>query len=285
MRKILAFCLFVPSFSLASFFPAISWTSQGAQPTTSTSTILAPTSVTTVTPGTGTFTVNGSGVTQPISSVGTNIMTVTPGTGTYTVSGTVTSNAGTGNFQTYTTNLTTVTFSGVGAQPFTSTYTVITTTYTLTFNTNEEGVVSSITLPSPKADASTGTVTIDSSGRTITADIPFELISTTASANMSAGTTEIVLISSATMPKRTLLCGCIFMNNSATNTGFTLYQSTSSVATNPFYVIGAPANYVPSGIRTDCGHPFFASAQGGAITIKPSASATSTLMNCQYFQK
>lgn len=146
-----------------------------------------------------------------------------------------------------------------------------------------QGIISSTTLPSPLASVSTTTILLDSVGRTISADIPFEIISTTSSTNAAAVLTEQIIVSSATAPKRTRMCGCIFMNSSATNTGFTIYQSSSNIA-NSFYPIGAPANYVPSGIRTDCGHPFFVSAQGGQITMKADATATSVKMNCQYVQ-
>lgn len=184
-----------------------------------------------------------------------------------TNSPTVTANAGTGTMNTYTTNMTSVTFNGT-AQPIIG-----------------EALVSSMTLRSVLTDATTASILVDWLGRLITADIPVQVITTTSSQNASPGTAEYILISSATAPARTYMCGCIFMNNSATNTGFTLYQSTSSNAANAFYPIGAPANYVPTGIRPDCGHPFFWSVQGGEITIKPSATATSTLMNCTYFQK
>ncbi len=197
---------------------------------------------------------------------------------------------------TYTTNLATITFNGI-TQPvtLTSTFVYVTNPATVTFSgqgaqpivsTSVIGMalVSSITLPSPLTDATTSSVLIDSIRRQIVADVPVEVISTTASATASSVATEYVLISSAPATQRTIMCGCVFQSTQVA-TGYTIYQSTSAKATNPFYSMQVPTT-VGFNNRTDCGHPFFWSAQGGAITIKPNnVVAGSSWMTCQYIQK
>jgi hypothetical protein len=146
------------------------------------------------------------------------------------------------------------------------------------------GEASSTTIPSPVADNSIDEIMLDAQGRIVTSDISWELTTSTwSTTEAQQASNDLVLVSSATAPKRTFLCGCSFKNNSATNTAFTIYQS-SSAATNPFYPIPVPAN---SGwaIRSDCGHPFFASIAGGELTIKPDAVATSVSMWCNYIQR
>ena len=149
-------------------------------------------------------------------------------------------------------------------------------------------VVSSVTLPSTLTQGTTQAQMIDSLGRPVVADIPWEIQKTTYNFNIAPDTVEHVFISSAAAGLRTRMCGCIFMNNSATNTGFTIYVTTSNSVLEGFtaaYPIGTPANYLPAGVRSDCGHPFLVGAIGGQMTIKASAAAVAGVTaECSYLQ-
>lgn len=213
-----------------------------------------------------------NGIAQPVTSTYTTVVStgipVVNGGSTFNaiVTGSTVGVVGVGNFN--------VTGSTIGIISPAGTYLL----------TAEEAVVSSTALSGVQTQGSSMTIRVDSIGRTITADIPAAVIVSTYSANIAPGTTEVILVSSPTAPNRTYLCGCIFMNTSATNTGATIYQTNSNIAANPFFPIGIPANYVPSGVRNDCGHPFFWGDPGEQLTIKPSATAASVSMNCTYFQ-
>jgi hypothetical protein len=247
-----------------------------------------------VTPGTGNWIVTGSTV-GVISAATLNVYATNPSTITHAgVGQQVTSTS------TYIVNPSTVTFNGVGQQvTSTSTYVVNVTTVSVQQSTMavvnagapvfvaNQGIVSSTTLRSIQTNGSTTTVVVDSVGRLITSDIPVAVIVTSANANAASANyliNEPILVSSPTNPTRTYLCGCNFMNTSATNVGFTIYQGSSTIVGTPFFPVGAAANLSNAGIRTDCGHPFFWGVPGGQLTIKPSVNAATVSMNCQYFQ-
>lgn len=259
-----------------TFFPALSTVTFNAigQPVTSSYTIVSttyPISVSATFSPVGTTTTTFNAIGQPVTSTYTVVSTTYPMNVSVVQSTVGVVNAGQ-NLNVSVQNVSTITFNAIG-QPVTSTSSFIV------------GLVSSTTLPSPLSNGTTNGILVDSTRRIITADVPFEVILTTFNVAAAPDTTERILVSSATAPQRTLLCGCIFENTSATNTGFIIYQSTSGLASNPFYPVGVPASYVPAGVRTDCGHPVFASVPGGQLTIKPEAAASSVRMNCQYLQK
>lgn len=173
-------------------------------------------------------------------------------------------------------NIATVTHNGV-PQPIFSTMTV------------PAGVlVSSTSFLQAFTQGTTVAMMADSQGRLITADIPDEIKISTYNAALGGDTVEHVLISSATGSQRIRMCGCMLMNASATNTGYTIYASTSNnisrVAGARAFPIGSPANYIPSGVRADCGRPFFVGDQGGQITYKASATQTAAL-TCTYYSQ
>lgn len=150
-------------------------------------------------------------------------------------------------------------------------------------NTAEEITVTSTTIPVAAAQGSTLTLRGDSVGRTLVTGMPYGVISTTWSVNVSTGTGEILLISSPTAPSRIFMCGCILKNNSTTNTGITIYDKTGTVNSNAAFPLGAPANYVNGGIWPGCSQPFFFGSPGGQITFIADAAATSTKLYCQYY--
>lgn len=180
-------------------------------------------------------------------------------------------------FQINVLNVSTITHNGV-PQPIYSTMTV------------PAGVlVSSTSFLSPFTQGTTVPIMADSQGRTVVADIPWEIQVTTYNAALGGDTVEHVLISSATGSQRIRMCGCMLMNASATNTGYTVYASTSNniakaVVGARAFPIGSPANYIPSGVRADCGRPFFVGDQGGQITYKASATQTAAI-SCTYYSQ
>lgn len=149
--------------------------------------------------------------------------------------------------------------------------------------TAQEVIATSVTLPTAAASASSMTMRADSLGRTMVTGMPYGVISTTWSINISTGTGEILMISSPTAPTRTFLCGCVFKSTSPTNTGVTLYDKTA-VNANAAFAIGIPGNYAVSMIWPGCSQPFFWSSAGSQITMKADVSATATQMFCQYYQ-
>ena len=167
--------------------------------------------------GTGTFTVDGSGVTQPVSGT----VTANAGTGTFTVdgsgvtqpvSGTVTANAGTGTF--------TVDGSGV-TQP-------VSGTVTANAGTGTFAVSGTVT-----ANAGTGTFTVDGSGVT-------QPVSGTVTANAGTGT---FAVSEAGATTTTALAQIVLVANTnatvlssnASRLGAILFIPTAAIG-NPVYV-------------------------------------------------
>lgn len=207
------------------------------------------------------------------------------------------------NVNAFSQNTATVTHNNVG-QPVTSSYTIISTTYAAQIGfgglgqpvTSTQTVVAStsalpmgITVSSTAVVAaaftqgSTVTLQGDSMGRAMVTGFNYGLVSSTWSVNVSTGTGEIILLSSATAPNRYYFCGCILRNNSATNSGIVLYSVRSNLYTFPAVPLGAPANYPNGGVWPGCMNPFFVGAIGGQIVFKADVAATSVAMNCQYY--
>jgi hypothetical protein len=227
--------------------------SVSAQPTVSTYTTVVSTGLPVITAIGTQLTVVSTGIPVTITNAGTAIFISSNTSSTFTAVGT--------------------TVSVVGLNG-TSVMTVSTQTYMT-------GSVSSSTIYGPYNESSTQTVVLDPNGRILTSGMPYGAISSTWSVNVSSGTGFLLLVSSATQPKHTYLCGCIFTNSAATATSVTISRT---VETNALAVtIGVPANSIPAGIWPGCSQPFFASAQGGCLYIKASAAAASTSMYCQYY--
>lgn len=122
-------------------------------------------------------------------------------------------------------------------------------------------------------------------GQLLVTGVPYQVMATTFSLNVTAqAATDQVIISSPSAQSYNYVCGCAFNNSSATNAFVTLYQTTSAVNSGfDAMQIGVPANDVNAGVWPGCTNPFFRSKMGGQITLKASATATSTAMRCLYY--
>lgn len=144
--------------------------------------------------------------------------------------------------------------------------------------------VTSTTIPTAQIDGTMISVAGSNIGQLLTTGIPYGLIVSTFNSNISAATTEAILISSPAASTYSYLCGCLFNNSSATNNYVTIFASSSTPTTNDFMQIGTPANDIPAGLWPGCMNPFFRSKSGGQVTIRANAAVTSTSMRCVYYQ-
>ena len=221
------------------------------QPTTSTSTVITSTySINTI--------ANFSGQAQPTTSTSTVVTSTSP---------------------------LNITHGNIG-QPVTSTFTIVTTTTPLQVVQSTPmiiaSLVSSTTLPSTLANATTGSMLMTGQRALITADFTWETQLTTSNANAAAISQESILISSAPAGTRTRLCGCTAMNTSATVDLFQVWSGTSALAAT-FGIIPAPASNA-GGYKNDCGHPFFVSNVASEITYKAVSAVSTIYLSCQYIQ-
>lgn len=117
-------------------------------------------------------------------------------------------------------------------------------------------------------------------GQILVTGVPQGIVSFT---TKTVTTTEEVLLSSAGASTFTYLCGCIVTNTSATNTYITLRNTGPTQTSVNSLPIGAPANYIPTGIWPGCANPFYKSASNANITIQAANSVSSLLLTCQTY--
>lgn len=181
-----------------------------------------------------------------------------------------------------------ISWTANGAQPVTSTSTVMTSTYSVNVNlTNTSipaaGVVSSTTLLGALTQGTTASASFDSMRRVMTTGCPYAVISTTWTVSIATGTADVIIISSAAAQTRNFIVGILCENTSATNTDLAFYQGFSSATPAFAKFLGVPANYVPVGRDLRCGDPWFWSQAGGQITVKPGASVTAIKCAIDYY--
>lgn len=141
-------------------------------------------------------------------------------------------------------------------------------------------VSSATTLPAQTNDGARVSQMADNEGRTVTvAGVPSSVLLTSAPITAQAG--WAVIVASPATTGFVHMCGCIFINSSASADTITLYPSGGVV--NPSIALPLPASD-SRGIWPGCDEPFMNTTAGGSqVSMKVTSAVSSISGYCQYY--